>query len=86
MRSLLVSCLEYVLTDRGHAVLLGADSPLGHLVIHDLRANDYIVIASVSTPESVSEVERLGKGFVKALVLDPTDVREHIDSLCLGQL
>lgn len=54
-------------------VLLGADSPLGHLVIHDLRANDYIVIASVSTPESVSEVERLGKGFVKALVLDPTD-------------
>ncbi|KIO32470.1 hypothetical protein M407DRAFT_241378 [Tulasnella calospora MUT 4182] len=54
-------------------VLLGADSPLGHLVIQDLRANDYIVIASVSAPESVSEVERLGKGFVKALVLDPTD-------------
>ncbi|KAG8913074.1 hypothetical protein FRC00_003116 [Tulasnella sp. 408] len=54
-------------------VLLGADSPLGHLVIQDLRANDYIVIASVSAPESVSEVERLGKGYVKALVLDPTD-------------
>lgn len=54
-------------------VLLGADSPLGHLLIQDLRANDYIVVASVSTPESVSEIEKLGKGFVKALVLDPTD-------------
>ncbi|KAG9048731.1 hypothetical protein FS837_012167 [Tulasnella sp. UAMH 9824] len=54
-------------------VLLGADSPLGRLVIQDLRANDYIVIASVSAPESISEVERLGKGYVKALVLDPTD-------------
>ncbi|KAG9018719.1 hypothetical protein FRB90_010333 [Tulasnella sp. 427] len=54
-------------------VLLGADSPLGHLLIQDLRANDYIVIASVSTPETVAEVEKLGKGYVKALVLDPTD-------------
>lgn len=55
-------------------VLLGADSPLGQLLISDFRANDYIVIASVSTPEATSEIERLGKGYVKALVLDPADV------------
>ncbi len=55
-------------------MVLGGDSPLGHLVVHELRESGYIVIVSVTSPDSISDVERHGKGFVKALVLDPADV------------
>lgn len=63
------------LTSTGNiVVVLGADSPLGPLVVSDLRSKGYIVIASVSTVEAIPELERIGKGYVKALVLDPYDV------------
>ncbi|KAI0780424.1 hypothetical protein BD413DRAFT_488945 [Trametes elegans] len=54
-------------------VVLGGDSPLGLPLIQDLEKKAYIVIASVSTPEAVEEVESKCQGYVRALVLDPTE-------------
>ncbi|KAG8893951.1 hypothetical protein FRB99_001620 [Tulasnella sp. 403] len=54
-------------------VVLGADSALGHLLVGELCSSGYIVVASVATPEAIPELDRLGKGYVKALVLDPAD-------------
>ncbi|KAI0748697.1 hypothetical protein C8Q80DRAFT_1173172 [Daedaleopsis nitida] len=54
-------------------VLLGADSPLGLPLVLDLEKKGYVVIASVATPEAVEEVESKCHGYVRALVLDPTE-------------
>ncbi|OJT14108.1 hypothetical protein TRAPUB_9346, partial [Trametes pubescens] len=54
-------------------VVLGGDSPLGPPLIQDLEKKGYIVITSVSTPEAVGEIESKCHGFVRALVLDPTE-------------
>ncbi|KAI0361858.1 hypothetical protein OH77DRAFT_1440854 [Trametes cingulata] len=54
-------------------VVLGGDSPLGLPLIQDLEKKGYIVITSVSTPEAVQEVESQCHGYVRALVLDPTE-------------
>ena len=41
-----------------------------------LEKKGFIIIASVATPEAVDELERAGKGYVRALVLDPFEVRQ----------
>ena len=56
-------------------IVLGGDSPLGLPLVLDLEKKGYIVITSVSTPEAVNEVESRCHGYVRALVLDPTEVR-----------
>ncbi|KAF8163410.1 hypothetical protein B0H34DRAFT_764941 [Crassisporium funariophilum] len=52
-------------------VVLGGDTPYGLPLILELEKKGYIVIASVSTPEAVDELESKCKGYVKAHVLDP---------------
>ena len=47
---------------------------LGPALVQDLQSRGFIIIASVATPEAVSELEKKGKGYVKALVLNPHDV------------
>ncbi|KAH9848886.1 hypothetical protein C2E23DRAFT_841974 [Lenzites betulinus] len=54
-------------------VVLGGDSPLGLPLIQDLEKKGHIVITSVATPEAVEEVESKCHGYVRALVLDPTE-------------
>lgn len=54
-------------------VVLGGDHPLGLPLIIELEQKGYIVITSVSTPETVSSIENKGHGYVKALVLDPNE-------------
>ncbi|KAH9900876.1 hypothetical protein C8Q73DRAFT_637494 [Cubamyces lactineus] len=54
-------------------LVLGGDSPLGIPLIQDLEKKGYVVIASVSTPEAVEQIESKCHGFVRALVLDPTE-------------
>ncbi len=56
-------------------MVLGGDAPLGLPLISDLERKGYIVIASVSTPGAADLLERQSHGFVRALVLDPTEVR-----------
>jgi hypothetical protein len=55
--------------------VLGADDPLALPLILALEKKGFIIIASVASPEAVDELERAGKGYVKALVLDPFEVR-----------
>lgn len=56
-------------------VVLGGDSPLGASLIAGLEKEGYIVITSVSDPDSVAVIEANGNGFVRALVYDPSEVR-----------
>lgn len=56
-------------------VVLGGDTPYGLPLILDLERKGYIVIASVSTPEAIEGLESRSKGYVKALVLNPSEVR-----------
>lgn len=56
-------------------MVLGGDSPLGLPLILDLERKGYIVITSVSSPEAVDQIEGQGNGYVRALVLDPSEVR-----------
>jgi hypothetical protein len=44
-------------------------------LIFALEKKGFIIIASVASPEAVDELERAGKGHVRALVLDPFEVR-----------
>jgi hypothetical protein len=41
----------------------------------ELEKSGYIVVASVATPEAVDALEQQCHGYVRALVLDPTEVR-----------
>ncbi|EIN07208.1 hypothetical protein PUNSTDRAFT_53579 [Punctularia strigosozonata HHB-11173 SS5] len=54
-------------------VVLGGDTPLGLPLILELERQGYIVIASVSTPEAADALERKCHGYVRALVLDPSE-------------
>jgi hypothetical protein len=55
--------------------VLGGDNPVALPLILALEKKGFIIIASVTSPEAVDELERAGKGYVKALVLDPFEVR-----------
>ena len=55
-------------------MVLGGDVPPGLPLILELEKMGYVVITSVSTPEAVSEIERNTHGYVRALVLDPSEV------------
>jgi hypothetical protein len=56
-------------------VVLGGDTPLALPLILDLEKKGYIVIASVSKANFGDDLERRCKGYVRALVLDPNEVR-----------
>lgn len=59
---------------RREAVLvLGADTPLGREVALELSRKGFVVIATVRQPSSIDSLERTAGGFLKALVLDPSD-------------
>ena len=59
-------------------VVLGGDHPVALPLILALEKKGFIIVASVATPEAVDELERAGKGYVKALVLDPFEVRDTL--------
>ncbi|KAI0340063.1 hypothetical protein BDW22DRAFT_1421839 [Trametopsis cervina] len=54
-------------------VVLGGDTPLGLPLILNLEAQGYIVITSVCTPDAVREIEPHTHGYVRAIVLDPSE-------------
>ncbi|GAA5910290.1 uncharacterized protein JCM6883_001143 [Sporobolomyces salmoneus] len=59
---------------RKEAVLvLGADSTEGREIALDLEKKGWVVIATVSDPDEVERLERQGRGWIKVLVLDPTE-------------
>lgn len=62
---------------KNDTVILGGDTPYGLPLILDLEKKGYIVIASVSTPEAVEELEQQCHGYVKAHVLDPFEVHQQ---------
>jgi hypothetical protein len=50
----------------------------------ELESQGYIIIASMDTLEAAQELERKCHGYVRALVLDPSEVREpFIANTCL---
>lgn len=49
--------------------------PLAQPLIMNLEKSGYIVIASVATPQAGDALERMCSGYVRALVLDPEEVR-----------
>jgi hypothetical protein len=69
-----------------YAVVLGADRPLGLPLIADFEKKGYIVIASVATAEAVDALEHKSHGYVRALVLDPADVRVPYSSFHLSRI
>lgn len=56
-------------------VVLGGDTPYALPTILDLERKGYIVIASVSNSEAIDILEAQCRGYVKAQVLDPFEVR-----------
>lgn len=54
-------------------LLLGADHAFGLALAKDLVSRGYVVIASVPRAELADELESHGAGFIRALVLNPTD-------------
>ena len=54
--------------------MLGGDTPLGEPLVLDLEKKGYIVIASVSSLDAADALERKCHGYVRALVLDPSEV------------
>ncbi|KAI0312381.1 hypothetical protein OF83DRAFT_1067259 [Amylostereum chailletii] len=54
-------------------VVLGGDIPLAQALILDLEKKGFIVVVSVATHEAAKDLEHRGNGYVRALVLDPTD-------------
>ena len=61
-----------------HPVVLGGDRPTGLPLILDLEKKGYIVITSVESSVAVESVESKTHGYVRALVLEPTNVRPSI--------
>lgn len=57
----------------GFVVVLGGDTPYGLALVHDLEKNGFIVITSVPTPEAVEQIEHQSQGYVRAIVLDPSE-------------
>ncbi|GAA5987638.1 hypothetical protein JCM5350_001904 [Sporobolomyces pararoseus] len=59
---------------RKEAVLvLGADTFQGREIAFDLEKRGWVVIATVSDPDQVDKLEREGRGWIKVLVLDPSE-------------
>ena len=56
-------------------VVLGGDRPIGLPLILDLEKKGYIVITSVENSAAVESVESKTHGYVRALVLESTNVR-----------
>jgi len=56
------------------ALVLGADSIEGREIALDLEKKGWVVIATVSDPDQVDRLERQGRGWIKVLVLDPSEV------------
>ncbi|EMD37938.1 hypothetical protein CERSUDRAFT_113080 [Gelatoporia subvermispora B] len=54
-------------------IVLGGDVASGLPLILELEKKGYIVIASVSTPEAADKIEQACNGYVRALVLDPSE-------------
>jgi len=61
-----------------HPVVLGGDRPIGLPLILDLEKKGYIVITSVESSAAVEFVESKTHGYVRALVLESTNVRPSI--------
>ncbi|KAF9267632.1 hypothetical protein L218DRAFT_954823 [Marasmius fiardii PR-910] len=55
-------------------VVLGGDTPLGHPLVLDLERKGYVVVASVSHQDAADALERKCHGYVRALVLDPSEL------------
>ena len=58
-----------------HQVVLGGDRPIGLPLILELEKKGYIVIASVESLAAVESIESKTHGYVRALVLESTNVR-----------
>lgn len=56
-------------------VVLGAHSPHGRDLALDLERRGFVVVATVADPREVDVLEKLSRGWLKALVLDPNEVR-----------
>lgn len=56
-------------------VVLGGDRPIGLPLILDLEKKGYIVITSVESSAAVESIESKAHGYVRALVLETTNVR-----------
>lgn len=61
-------------------VLGGEKGSLGWTVARDLVEKGFVVLATVADPTKTRQLEFAGKGFIKALVLDPTDVSSRLMS------
>ena len=60
-----------------NSVVLGADTPYGQPLVQELNSKNFIVIASTSTAEAADALTRKYAGYVRGLVLDPSDVRAY---------
>ncbi|GAA5919355.1 hypothetical protein JCM5296_000188 [Sporobolomyces johnsonii] len=59
---------------RKEAVLvLGADSPAGRELALDLERRGFVVVATVRDPNEVDALEKTSRGWIKVLVLDPSE-------------
>ena len=63
---------------RYRPVVLGGDRPIGLPLILDLERKGYIVVTSVENSAAVESIESKTHGYVRALVLEPTNVRPSI--------
>ncbi|KAF7970220.1 hypothetical protein HWV62_24750 [Athelia sp. TMB] len=54
-------------------VVLGGDHPLAAALIKDLEDKGYIIITSVATLEAAEALESTTHGYVRALILDPSE-------------
>ncbi|BGP45869.1 hypothetical protein JCM10450v2_001704 [Rhodotorula kratochvilovae] len=54
-------------------IVLGADSPQGRDIALDLERRGFVVVATVTDPREVDVLEKLSRGWIKALVLDPNE-------------
>ena len=59
-------------------VVLGGDRPIGLPLILDLEKKGYIVITSVESSVAVDSIEAKTHGYVRALVLESSNVRSRI--------
>ncbi|GAA5822836.1 hypothetical protein JCM11251_004395 [Rhodosporidiobolus azoricus] len=54
-------------------VVLGADCPVGRELALELERRGFVVIATVKEPVEVDALERMSRGWMKVLILDPND-------------
>ncbi|GAA5922587.1 hypothetical protein JCM3775_005782 [Rhodotorula graminis] len=54
-------------------VVLGAETPHGRDLALDLERRGFVVVATVADPREVDVLEKLSRGWLKALVLDPNE-------------